>query len=88
MVSPRVFSISKRLKFTGAQNLVRHNKLRAKTLQAKAQAIGIDSFARNDDGGSTEVDNEATSYIASVGVGSPATNCESWQQSAADYKIF
>ena len=55
------------------QNVLQHDQLRAKNLrtQGQARAAGIER-----DVISSQVDNQVQSYIASIGVGSPATQCK------------
>ena len=63
----------------GIQSLVQHDQARAKALKAngEAKAAGVPQQS------SSQATNKAVSYIASVGVGSPATVCKSLQQSAS-----
>ena len=55
------------------QNLLQHDQARANALRARgeAKAAGLESRQVN-----SEATNAAVSYIASVGVGSPATQCK------------
>jgi cathepsin E len=55
---------------TSIQNILQHDQLRAKNLRAKgeARAAGVERAVI-----SSQADNQAVSYIASIGVGSPAT---------------
>jgi len=55
---------------TSIQNILQHDQLRAKALKAtgEARAAGIGRAVI-----SSQADNQAVSYIASIGVGSPAT---------------
>ena len=55
---------------TSVINLVKHNQLRVKTLEAKAQDLEDPAVI------SSLATNRVTSYIASVRVGSPATYCK------------
>ncbi|TFK35979.1 aspartic protease [Crucibulum laeve] len=63
--------LSRRVNVTSIHNLVRHDVTRAKALKArglaKANGFSIDAVINE------QVDNQAVTYIASVGVGSPAT---------------
>ncbi|KAF8899074.1 aspartic protease [Infundibulicybe gibba] len=63
--------LTRRLNVTSAHNLVRHDQNRAKALRARAEAkingLKVDAVINE------QVDNQAVTYIASVGVGSPAT---------------
>ena len=55
------------------QNVLQHDQLRAKNLRARgeARAAGVERAVI-----SSQADNQAVSYIASIGVGSPATQCK------------
>ncbi|CAA7264829.1 unnamed protein product [Cyclocybe aegerita] len=66
--SPVTLPLSRRLNLTSVHNLVRHDQARAKALKAKG-TVKHDSRAVINE----QVDNQAVTYIASVGVGSPAT---------------
>ncbi|KAJ3517875.1 hypothetical protein NLJ89_g224 [Agrocybe chaxingu] len=66
--SPVTLQLSRRLNLTSVHNLVRHDQARAKALKAKG-TVKHDSRAVINE----QVDNQAVTYIASVGVGSPAT---------------
>ncbi|KAG6893747.1 hypothetical protein C0992_008774, partial [Termitomyces sp. T32_za158] len=77
--SPVKLPLARRLNLTSVHNLVRNDLARAKHLRARAEALskGVspDVFSSNvtiDE----SVDNQAVSYIASIGVGSPATTYE------------
>lgn len=71
--SPVTLPISRRLNLTSVHNLVRHDQARAKALKLKGSArSGLDSRAVI----SEQVDNQAVTYVASIGVGSPATTCK------------
>lgn len=59
----------------GAINLVQHDQARAAALKDRAAAIQSGQLDRR--ASSIAVTNEAVSYIAEVGVGSPATTCVS-----------
>ncbi|KAG6873220.1 hypothetical protein C0995_001574 [Termitomyces sp. Mi166 len=68
--------LARRLNVTSVHNLLRHDVTRAKFLRARAEAklSGTSDFhtrAVIDE----QVDNQAVTYIASIGVGSPATTC-------------
>ncbi|KAG6919008.1 hypothetical protein DXG01_009718 [Tephrocybe rancida] len=68
--------LARRLNTTSIHNLIRHDLARAKYLRTRGEAVAkgleFDAAAAivNE-----PVDNQAVSYIASVGVGSPATTC-------------
>lgn len=55
---------------TGTTNLVKHDQLRVKTLVAKAQGLEDPGVINS------QATNRAVFYLASVGVGSPATYCK------------
>ena len=63
-------------------NIVRHDQQRAETLKAKGDAItkgdidALQSLAVSS-AISSPVENQVVSYVATVGVGSPATDCKS-----------
>ena len=64
--------ISRRLNLTSVHNLVRHDQARAKALKLRGSNIAGNSRAVINE----QVDNQAVTYVANVGVGSPATTCE------------
>ncbi|KAF8895841.1 aspartic protease [Gymnopilus junonius] len=68
--APVTVSFSRRVNATSVQHLVKHDQARARYLKQKgtAKAAGLEAAVI-----SSPVDNQAVSYIASVGVGSPAT---------------
>lgn len=68
--------LARRLNTTSIHNLVRHDQNRAKALRARAEAKTSGSFV-SDAIINESVDNQAVTYIAEVGVGSPATTCMS-----------
>ncbi|TFK35982.1 aspartic peptidase domain-containing protein, partial [Crucibulum laeve] len=63
--------LSRRVNVSSIHNLVRHDVTKAKAFKArglaKANGFSIDAVINE------QVDNQAVSYIASIGVGSPAT---------------
>lgn len=65
--------ISRRIKRTNL-NILEHDQLRAQALKAKgeARAAGLSHRAVI----SSQAENQAVSYVASIGVGSPATQCK------------
>ncbi|KAG6817905.1 hypothetical protein H0H87_012373 [Tephrocybe sp. NHM501043] len=75
--SPVKLPLARRLNTTSIHNLVRHDLARAKYLRARVEAVtkglNIDAAAAiiNE-----PVDNQAVTYIASIGVGSPAKTYE------------
>jgi len=70
--SPVTLPISRRLNKANVRNLYRHDLKRANALKGRVsgQASVLSGLA------STPADNVVGSYIASVGVGSPPTQCE------------
>ncbi|KAF8167357.1 aspartic protease [Crassisporium funariophilum] len=71
--SPVSLGISRRVNVTSVHNLVRHDQNRAKALKAKGAAKAAGLPIQSDAVINEQVDNQAVTYIASVGVGSPAT---------------
>lgn len=68
--SPVTLPIARRLNTSGGTiNLLQHDQSRAAALKS----VGGDTLNRRT--GSIAVTNDAVSYIAAVGVGSPATTC-------------
>ncbi|KAG6873821.1 hypothetical protein C0992_008371, partial [Termitomyces sp. T32_za158] len=74
--SPVKLPLARRLNLTSVHNLVRHDLARAKHLRARAEALSKGVSPASDVIIDEPVDNQAVSYIASVGVGSPATTYE------------
>jgi hypothetical protein len=74
--SPVTLPLSRRFNLTSIHNLVRHDQARAKALRARATAMAAGLPFHSDTVINSGAENRATSYIASVGVGSPATNCK------------
>ena len=75
--SPVTLSISKRFNFNGTHTIAQRDRLRAKALKAGGSSGGAfdaDISFQND--ASSPATNQLTSYIATVGVGSPPTNCK------------
>ncbi|KAG6877491.1 hypothetical protein C0993_006761 [Termitomyces sp. T159_Od127] len=69
--------LARRLNVTSVHNLLRHDVARAKFLRARAEAKLSGAFDFDTRAVINEqVDNQAVTYIASVGVGSPATTYE------------
>jgi cathepsin E len=65
--------ISKRVNITSAKQLLQHDQARAQALKAKGQAKVTGISLQGDAVISSQANNEAVSYIAAIGVGSPAT---------------
>ena len=72
--SPISLPFAKRVNTTGSINVVQSDLARIRALRARTQPV---VFQQDADAVSEPVTNELVSYIASVGVGSPATNCKS-----------
>jgi hypothetical protein len=72
--SPVTLPLSRRVNLTSVHNLLRHDQARAKALKARAaaKATGLHTLAVINE----PVDNQAVTYIASVGIGSPPTTCK------------
>ena len=72
--SPVTLPLSRQVNLTSVHNLLRHDQDRAKALKArgaaKATGLNIDAVINE------PVDNQAVSYIASIGVGTPPTTCK------------
>ncbi|KAJ3567340.1 hypothetical protein NP233_g6431 [Leucocoprinus birnbaumii] len=70
--------LSRRLNVTSAHNLVQHDLRRAKALKARGKALSGAQLTPEEAAvvSNEPLDNQAVSYIASVGVGSPATTYE------------
>jgi len=69
---PVVLPISRRLNGEGAQNLYQNDLKRANALIGRGSEQAFFELEN------TPAENRDVSYIASVGVGSPPTQCESW----------
>ena len=71
---PVTLALSRKVNVTSIHHLLRHDQNRAKALlalgRAKEEGIFLEDAVVNE-----QVDNQAVSYIASVGVGSPPTIC-------------
>lgn len=73
--SPITFPLAKRVNLTSIQNLVRNDQARAKLFKAqgaaKTSGLNVDAVINS------PVENQAVSYVATVGIGIPATDCKS-----------
>jgi cathepsin E len=67
--------ISRRINVTSV-NILQHDQLRAKALRAKGEARIAGTLHSDRAVISSQAVNIAVTYIASVGVGSPATQCK------------
>ena len=74
--SPVSLPLSRRLNLTSVHNLVRHDQNRAKALKSRGASKLAGARRSEDVVGDTPVDDQAITYTASVGVGSPATECK------------
>ena len=70
--SPVTLPLSRRLNLTSVHNLVRHDQARAKGLIASVIAKVTGGLPHHNE----PIYNQAVSYTASVGVGSPPTTCK------------
>jgi hypothetical protein len=70
--SPVILSFARRFNFTGASNIVRKDQARAKAFRSQAATKIYGRAVVNE-----LISNQVVAYIASVGVGSPPTACES-----------
>jgi len=71
--SPVSLPLSRRLNLTSVHNLLRHDQTRAKALKARGSAKAAGLSIQNAAVINEQIDNQAVTYIATVGVGSPAT---------------
>jgi len=77
--SPITLPLSRRINTTSIHNLLQHDLNRAKALKARSKAIhGGELTAEEAAIVNQPVDNQVVQYIATVGVGSPATTCALW----------
>ena len=74
--SPVTLPLSRRVNVTNINNLLLHDQARAKALKAKGAAKAAGLPLHTDAVINEAVDNQAVTYIASVGVGSPPTTCK------------
>lgn len=70
--SPVTLSLTRIINSTGVYNLLQRDQARAQVLKNRAFGRGSTPAAVVNE----PVTNNVVSYVASVGVGSPATNCE------------
>lgn len=73
--SPISLPLVKRVNTTNMVNLVKHDVARAAALKARGQARASGQFDARASIVEEPVDNQLVSYIATIGVGSPATDC-------------
>ena len=75
-------AIARQLKFTGSKDLVNRDRARAKQLFSFSNAKQGDYLSADSDTTiGLDATNAASSYRTTVGIGSPATSCESHQSS-------
>jgi cathepsin E len=67
--------ISRRINLNGL-NILEHDQLRAKALRATGEARASGTLSNRASVISSQAENQAVSYVASIGVGSPATQCK------------
>jgi len=73
---------AKQLKFTGSKGLVNRDRARAKQLFSFSDAKQTEYLSADSDATvGLDATNAASSYRTTVGIGSPATSCESHQPS-------
>jgi cathepsin E len=74
--SPITLPVSRRINATSIHNILQQDQNRVKTLKARAKALQGGVLSPEEAAIVNEpVDNQAVSYLASVGVGTPATTC-------------
>lgn len=76
--SPITFPVARRIHLTSIRNLVQHDQTRAKLLKTQGVAKTSGLIVHNNAVINSPADNRAVSYVASVGIGIPATFCK-WQ---------
>ena len=70
--SPVTLPFSRLVNLTSIHDLVRHDQARAKALIARAVAKVLGGPGHHNE----PIENQAVTYVASVGVGSPPTTCK------------
>jgi cathepsin E len=68
--------ISRRINMMNGVRILEHNQLRAKALVAKGHGEARAADTPLSERVSSQAENQAVSYVASIGVGSPATQCK------------
>ena len=76
--SPITFPVARRVNLTSIRNIVKHDQSRAKLLKARGAAKASGLIVRSGGVIPSPAKNQAVSYVASVGIGIPATDCK-WQ---------
>lgn len=80
--SPVSLPFARQLKFTGSKDLVNRDRARAKQLFSFSDAKQSDYLSADLDATvGLDATNDASSYRATVSIGSPATSCESHRPS-------
>lgn len=87
--SPITLPLARRVNLTSIRNLVGQDQTRAKLFKAQGAAKVSGLIVHNDRAViNSQAENQAVSYVASVGIGSPATTCK-WQwNSPLNVSIF
>jgi cathepsin E len=67
--------ISRRINVT-TLSVLEHDQLRAAALRATGEARAAGTLSKRSSVISSTAENQAVSYVASIGVGSPATQCK------------
>lgn len=69
--------LTRKLNVTNINNLVRHDVSRAQALKARGQTTTTNAVQLENAASviSESIDNQAVTYVASIGVGSPPTQC-------------
>lgn len=78
--------ISRRIQLKNL-NLLEHDQLHAKALRAKGEARASGTPLSDRAVISSQAENQAVSYVASIGVGSPPTQCKRFYQIVTHYKL-
>jgi cathepsin E len=73
--SPIRLPLTRRLNVTSIHNLLQHDQARAQALRVRVGAHVNNPLAPTIIG-NEPVDNQAVTYIAAIGVGTPPTTCE------------
>jgi hypothetical protein len=73
--SPIRLPLTRRLNVTSISNLLKHDQARARTLRARA-VVGHTSIVSAPIVGNEPVNNQAVTYVAAIGIGTPPTTCQ------------
>lgn len=75
--SPTTLSVSKRINATAIRHVVKHDARRGRHLRNRIHRNSLTSVNPDAPGVFDEpIDNQATAYIANVGIGNPPTFCK------------